>query len=212
MSSAVSLPTLDPPKRCPAPGKCHCLARAHGDPDPEEPESIWCMGLRKDDQFPGKERPIQLVPSDTIVSCNLIGSHSDQAGAHTTIMNIPDIHLILEVWMKALDKIGLLRQFFVAAIMSNKDKQLAEMFEQGLTVVTMDSVMTKVECSCEVLYKSFDYDPLPVGIERLMAYHDSLGHLPVVRHLKRVGNEWLPSGAEAEEYQRTKGEEDKSKE
>ena len=206
--TTFSLPTLDPPKRCPAPGKCHCLARALADPEPEEPESIWCMGLRKDDQFPGKERPIQSVPSDTIVSCNLIGSHSDQAGAYSTIMNIPDLHLILEVWMQALDKIGLLRQVFVAAVMSNKDKQLAEMFEKGLPVVGMDSVMTKVECNCEDLYIAYNYDPLPEGIERLMAYHDSLGHLPVVRHQKRVGNEWLPSGAEVEEYQRIKGEEE----
>ena len=203
MSSVVRLPTLDPPKRCPAPGKCHCLARSYGDPEPEAPESIWCMGLRKDDQFPGKERAIATVPSDTIVYCNLIGSHSDSHGAQTTVMNIPDLHLILEVWFQALDKIGHLREFFVAAVMTQKDNALKEMLDEGLTAVTMDSVMTQVKC-CEELYRSWDFNDVPDKIQMLMEYHETLGHAPVITRSRRVGNGW----EEVDAHQRTKGEEE----
>jgi hypothetical protein len=161
------------------------------------------MGLRKDDQFPGKERAIATVPSDTIVYCNLIGSHSDSQGAHTTVMNIPDIHLILEVWLQGLDKIGLLREVFVAALMTNKDKALKELIDEGLTTVTMDSVMTKVEC-CEELYRSWDFNDIPDKIRMLMEYHETLGHTPVITRSRRVGHGW----EEVDGHQRTKGEEE----
>ena len=190
------LKVLEPPKRCPAPESCYCLARPSGDPEPDEPESIWCMGLRKDDKFPGKERPIQIVPSDCIVSCNLIGSHSDQAGAHTTIMNVPDIHLILETWMEALDKIGLLDQVFVAAVMSRKDRALAARFEKGVTVVDMKAVLTIVVCTCEELYRDYSYECPPDGILRLIEYHATLGHIVSIEHKKRSGSDWIPSGGE----------------
>ncbi len=186
------LNVIEPPKRCPAKGKCHCLARSWGDPEPEAPESIWCFGLRKDDDFPGKQNAIQTVPSDCIVSCNLLGSHTEDAGVQTTIMNIPDIHLVLEVWMKALNKIGMLRQVFVAAIMSQNDEALKEMFNDGLIKVDDESVMTSVDCSCEQLYLAYNHDPLPKEIEGLKKYHESLGHEVKVSKKKRIGDVWSP--------------------
>lgn len=184
---------MKPPIRCPAPDHCECVSRSWGDPEPEEPCSVWCMGLRTTNEFPGKEEAIKNEPSDVIVFCSLIGSHSDQPGPKTVISNVPDQGLILEVLLKGLHKLGILVPTLFSVVYMNdlEDDVLAVLNKDRRAPCDVGQVMWKIDCSCEELYRHYGerLPPTP-ELERLIHAHTVLGHQVDINKYVFTGERW----------------------
>ncbi|RLG23336.1 hypothetical protein DRN85_09560 [Methanosarcinales archaeon] len=183
---------LSHPKMCPAPDHCACIARSFGDPTADSPISAWCMGVRTDDRFPGKEKGIKNYPCDVIVHCALIGSHSEDSGAHTFLSNIHDQVHFLSVLLTGLKKLGILTPVLRSVLNLNRDlkRDLCHaLSKDGFPIFVFKGArMHRVTCSCgEELFRSELYEEEP---RELIQAHERLGHTVTREVLVFDGRRW----------------------
>lgn len=189
------------PKQCPAPDHCRCIARCYGDPTPEEEASVTCVGVRLDDNFPGKEKAIGNMPSDIIVSCDILGAHSDDQGPHTVISNVEDQYIFLEPHLIAMNELGLLKKTF-KSIFYGRGRHLKEIIRQAIeetdtyTEIKKGQVMTKVFCrDCdEEIYRWYNLEIIhKIKEHKIWNYievHFNLEHDIYLKQLSFNGKGW----------------------
>lgn len=187
------------PKRCPAPDHCRCLFR-WADPEINEPVSVWCMGLRTDNAFPGKEKAIHNEPSDVIVNCILLGSHSDDHGAMTTVLNTGDCYLQMLTFFSSLSRIGLLYPVLTKTL--NLLTHIDGVAYDDIDSVVNDLWLTKdgqmfknnmviIKCSCEELIRFKQVGHIIKESEQnLIDAHIRLGHTVIKEDLSFNGKSW----------------------
>ena len=180
------------PQQCPAPDHCRCLWRWH-DPAPGEACSTFCTGLRTSNEFPGKAKAIQNIPSDVIVECTIIGSHSEYEGVHTGIMNFEDCVAHMRMEMEALHRIGLLKPVMhsICCRTHLEDDLRKILREEGKIIEIKTGVkMIRVNCSCgEELFKFWKttWHRFTPEERRWIDAHKTLGHTVKITYNRYAG-------------------------
>jgi hypothetical protein len=157
------------------------------------------MGLRIDNEFPGKIKAIANEPSDVIVTCHLLGSHSDDHGHMTTISNVPDFYLHLLNIFSCLSRVGLLKPTLrsVLNLLSHADGATYDDID-GFVLdkwiekkPDVQEVMVKVDCSCGELFRFYKNEHTFTPQERrFFEAHAHLGHTVLRKHMIFTGRGW----------------------
>ena len=161
------------------------------------------MGIRIDNNFPGKTKAITNEPSDVVVHCVLLGSHSDNHGPMTTIANVGDFYIQFLTMFSSLSRIGLLEPTFkkVLNLLSHIDEFAIDDIEMAMYHYRKGpanhDVMIIVKCSCEELLRFYQQDHLFKETElKLIDAHNRLGHTVIKEYLTFNGKSWEVSRME----------------
>jgi len=180
---------------------CTCLVKL-GDYDPKKPYSCWCIGIRTG-VIKGKEKAIENQPTDVIVKCVLLGSHSEDVGKHTFILNIGDQYLDMWVWFHALYSLGLLERTFRSVLNITGIHVIQELQNEidrynenksNPHAIDIGSKFIEFSCSCkEVFFREYNEDQTNGKYykpnkrdEVYFDVHRDLGHEVFYRKAKRV--------------------------
>lgn len=189
------------PVRCPAPGHCECLFHWL-DPENDAPTSIFCMGVRTDNLFPGKRKSIRNEASDVIVNCILLGSHSSDHGPMTTLTNGDDHMLHILTQFSALSRIGQLKPVLHRALTLlsylderayNEIGELAQdiFVDKKIVTISEGKIMHVVKCSCDELFRyKEDTHEFTDEERKFINIHINLGHTVVKRRSTFNGRSW----------------------
>ncbi len=174
----------------------------NGDYNPKKPFSAQCIGVRTG-VIKGKEKAIENEPTDVIVTCHLIGAHSESKGKYSFVSNVGDQYLTMWAEFVSLWKLGLLKRTFRSVlnitgihIVQELQWELERYNEKQLDshLYGVGTKFIEFSCSCkEIFFREHNYDQRDGGYykpnrrdEIFFDVHRKLGHTIYYKKAKMV--------------------------